>query len=141
MQSCRRHQTRFYAECPTCKQELFDTQRRNEQLAAARRLVALIPAHMLAGTVQTVIPVGDGAITVEATPDSEWGQFEVTGWMLRPTSELEQDQSMFPGADIPVVGYTSAHTVQDADSIPAAIADATQRLTERLDRIQQLAAA
>lgn len=136
MQKCRRHPlARFYRDCPGCKQDLADTQARNERATAARRIVTQIAA-LVPGTIQSVNPVDTGAVIVCHTPASEWGEYEVMAWRPRTEWEIAQDAAECPaGAEIPRVAYVAAHTVQSTEEIDAVVADVTAYLTARLGEL------
>jgi hypothetical protein len=95
-----------------------------------------IAAHLanvtLPGPIRTLIEVGDGAVIVCDTPDSEWGTFEVTSWRPRAQWEIDTDRAEWPGEDAPQIAYVTAHTLQDADGIDAALSAATAALLDRL---------
>ncbi|MFE7485508.1 hypothetical protein [Streptomyces sp. NPDC057552] len=95
-------------------------------------LFPLIPAGELAGDLVRVVEVGDGLVTVVATPDSEWGAYEITGWRPLSADEIADWTTTFPGAPFDLATHAISGFVQDDTEITNAVTNATQFLTTRL---------
>lgn len=97
-------------------------------------LLALIPAGQLDGDLVQVVEVGDGLVTVVATPDSEWGAYEITGWRHLSESEIAMEvaASAFPGEPFDLVIPTSSGFAQDDTEVDAQAANAVNWLNTRL---------
>lgn len=95
-------------------------------------LFSLIPAGQLDGDLVQVIEVGDGIVTVVATPDSEWGIYDVTGWRHLTDAEIADATTTYPGEPFDLVVPAIAGFVQDATELDARVANAVRFLTTRL---------
>lgn len=100
-------------------------------------LLALIPARQLTGYLIEVIEVGEGIVTVIATPDSEWGAYEITGWRHLSESEtaIEVADASYPGEPFDLVIPTSSESAQGHTEIDAKVANAVTFLTTRLAEV------
>ncbi|WP_329217361.1 hypothetical protein [Streptomyces microflavus] len=98
----------------------------------AHPLFALIPAGQLDGDLVQVVEVGDGLVTVVATPDSEWGIYDVTGWRHLTDAEIADATTTYPGEPFDVVVPAIAGFVQDDADLDARVTNAVQFLTTRL---------
>lgn len=95
-------------------------------------LFALIPADQLVGDLIEVVEVGDGLVTVVATPDSEWGAYEIIGWRALSQVEIDIDTLYFGEEPIDFATYVTATSVQDDSEIPARVAEAVEYTAARL---------
>lgn len=104
---------------------------------AAHPLFALIPARQLTGYLIEVIEVGEGLVTVIATPDSEWGAYEITGWrhLSENESAIEVAAAAFPGEPFDLVIPASSEFIQDDTKVPGAVTNATRFLITRLAEV------
>lgn len=103
--------------------------------AAALPLLAQLPT---VGFVVQAIPVGPGVVVVEATPDSSYGAYQVTGYRPLVAWEVESQAVDFPGeTGLPTVEPVTAAILQGTAGIDADVAAAVEALTIRLARDAQ----
>ncbi|WP_329309380.1 hypothetical protein [Streptomyces microflavus] len=97
-------------------------------------LFALIPADQLFGDLIEVIEVGDGIVTVVATPDSEWATHQITSWRHLDRWEIDRARADFPGEPVTEAMYVTASRLQDEAKIASEVAEASTSLTRFLSR-------
>ncbi|MFE9844717.1 hypothetical protein [Streptomyces goshikiensis] len=102
--------------------------------ADAARLLSLIPADYRFGDIIQTVEAADGIVIVEATPDSDFGAYEITAYVPETLTNI-LDMLAEPDEDgdqaIPMVVPVIAITVQSADGIPAAVQQARETLIDR----------
>lgn len=103
-------------------------------LAPQHPLFALIPADELFGDLIEVIEVGDGLVTVVATPGSEWATHQVTSWRPLDRWEIDRARADFPGEPVAEAVYVTASRLQDEAKIASEVAEASTSLTRFLSR-------
>lgn len=111
---------------------------------AARALIthplfSRIPADQLPGNLLQVIEVGAGLVTVVATPDSEWGSHEVTGWYPAGQVEIDLEVKEFGEAG-PGARFASARTLLDASEIDRSVTATVAFLGERIEGLTEVSA-
>lgn len=118
----------------TCALRSNDSTAARQLSADSARLLSLIPAHYDLGSIVQTAEAADGIVTVEATPDSDFGAYEITAYVPESLTTI-LDMLAEPDEDgdqaIPMVASVVAITVQSADGIPAAVQQARETLIDR----------